>query len=187
MSLFLRVVGGQLWRIDGWLVCVMMSELDSWNGMEKEEELIYIYMCVFLLTRHRLMGYGSDPVGSASPSSSSHALKSAGLGVSACKGVVIGWHCYEQVSAMRFFFTWHENRWSGDQWVQGSRHRVAPFLKPVNAINSSSHVLVWVQPGQRACHRVALPCSSQRYKFFFTCHEKRWAGFNPVERPVIVR
>lgn len=124
----------------------------EWNGME--EELIYIYMCVFLLTRHRLMGYGSDPVGSASPSS--HALRSAGLGVSACKGVVIGWHCYEQVSAMRFFFTWHENRWSGVQWVQGSRHRVAPFLKPVNAINSSSlHVLVWVEPGQGACDHVA--------------------------------
>lgn len=33
-SLFLGIVGGQLWRIDGWLVCVMMSELDSWNGME---------------------------------------------------------------------------------------------------------------------------------------------------------
>lgn len=31
---FLGIVGGQLWRIDGWLVCVMMSELDSWNGME---------------------------------------------------------------------------------------------------------------------------------------------------------
>lgn len=28
------IVGGQLWRIDGWLVCVMVSELDSWNGME---------------------------------------------------------------------------------------------------------------------------------------------------------
>lgn len=28
------IVGGQLWRIDGWLICVMMSELDSWNGME---------------------------------------------------------------------------------------------------------------------------------------------------------
>lgn len=101
------------------------------------------------------MGYRTDPVGSASPSSS-HALRNADLGVSACKGVVIGWHCYEQVSAMRFFFTWHENRWSGVQWVQGSRHRVAPFLKPVNAINSSSlHVLVWVEPGQGACDHVA--------------------------------
>lgn len=56
----------------------------EWNGME---ELIYIYM--FLLTRHRLMGYRTDPVGSASPSSS-HALRNADLGVSACKGVVIG-------------------------------------------------------------------------------------------------
>lgn len=27
-SLFLGIVAGQLWRIDGWLVCVMMSELD---------------------------------------------------------------------------------------------------------------------------------------------------------------
>lgn len=44
--MFLGIVAGQLWRIDGWLVCVMMSELDSWNGMEKEEELIYIYICV---------------------------------------------------------------------------------------------------------------------------------------------
>lgn len=117
-----------------------------------EKELIYIY--VFLLTRH-LMGYGTDPADSASPSSS-HGIKNPGLGFSAYKGVVIGWHCYEQVNAMRFFFTWHENRWSGVQWVQGSRHRVAPFPKRVNAINSSSlHVLVWVQPGQGACDRVA--------------------------------
>lgn len=26
-SLFLGIVGGQLWRIDGWLVCVMVSDL----------------------------------------------------------------------------------------------------------------------------------------------------------------
>lgn len=70
----------------------------EWDGGSVD---IYIYIYMFLLTRHRLMGYGSDPVGSASPSSS-HALRSAGLGVSACKGVVIGWHCYEQVNAMRF-------------------------------------------------------------------------------------
>lgn len=94
----------------------------EWDG---ESVDIYIYLYVFLLTRH-LMGYGTDPASSASPPSS-HALRSAGLGVSTCKGVVIGWHCYEQVNAMRFFFTWHENRWSGVQWVQGTCHRVAPF------------------------------------------------------------
>lgn len=27
-SLFLGIVGGQLWRIDGWLICVMLSDLD---------------------------------------------------------------------------------------------------------------------------------------------------------------
>lgn len=94
----------------------------EWNGGGVD---IYIYM--FLLTRHRHMGYGTDPVGSASPSSSSHGIKTPGLGFSAYKGVVIGWHCYEQVNAMHFFFTWHENRWSGVQWVQGTCHRVAPF------------------------------------------------------------
>lgn len=125
-------------------------------------------MCVFLLTRHRLMGYRTDPVGSASPSSS-HALRNAGLGFSACKGVVIGWHCYEQVNAMRFFFTWYENRWSGVQWLQGTCHRVAPFLKRVNAINSSSlHVLVWVNPDKEpviAWHLFSR--ASRCYMFFF--------------------
>lgn len=112
----------------------------EWNGGGVD---IYIYMCVFLLTRRRLMGYRTDPVGSASPSSS-HALRNADLGVSACKGVVIGWHCYEQVNAMRFFFTWHENRWSGVQWLQGSRHRVAPFLKPVNSQASQCYKFIFI-------------------------------------------
>lgn len=114
------------------------------------------------------MGYRTDPVGSASPSSS-HALRNADLGVSACKGVVIGGHCYEQVSAMRFFFTWHENRWSGVQWVQGSRHRVAPFLKPVNAINSSSlHVLAGFNPDKEPVIVWHLFSRASRcYMFFF--------------------